>query len=133
MWRLVLPESHINIIVLFKVTSSGERTQYLWRQKLEGVTKLEMAAVSSGREAMDSQIELQSEIVDRLKALYPNVNEEETPLPRSWSTKDKYNYIGLSQNNLRVHYKGKNFHAFVYRFHRMGEWLTTFNLIMCCI
>lgn len=79
-----------------------------------------MAAVSSGREAMDSQIELQSEIVDRLKALYPNVNEEETPLPRSWSTKDKYNYIGLSQNNLRVHYKGKNFQAFVYRFHRMG-------------
>uniref|UniRef100_A0A3B3WN28 Ran-binding protein 10 n=1 Tax=Poecilia mexicana TaxID=48701 RepID=A0A3B3WN28_9TELE len=31
---------------------------------------------------------------------------EETPLPRSWSPKDKYSYIGLSQNNLRVHYKG---------------------------
>uniref|UniRef100_A0A6Q2XNW7 Ran-binding protein 10 n=1 Tax=Esox lucius TaxID=8010 RepID=A0A6Q2XNW7_ESOLU len=29
-----------------------------------------------------------------------------TPLPRSWSPKDKYSYIGLSQNNLRVHYKG---------------------------
>ncbi|XP_063994191.1 ran-binding protein 9 isoform X2 [Diachasmimorpha longicaudata] len=43
---------------------------------------------------------------DRLKMLYPMVNEEETPLPRSWSPKDKYNYIGLSQNNLRVHYKG---------------------------
>lgn len=43
---------------------------------------------------------------DRLRALYPNVNEQETPLPRAWSTKDKYNYIGLSQNNLRVHYKG---------------------------
>lgn len=42
----------------------------------------------------------------RLKLLYPMVNEEETPLPRAWSTKDKYNYIGLSQNNLRVHYKG---------------------------
>lgn len=42
----------------------------------------------------------------RLKLLYPMVNEEETPLPRSWSTKDKYNYIGLSQSNLRVHYKG---------------------------
>lgn len=42
----------------------------------------------------------------RLKLLYPMVNEEETPLPRSWSTKDKYNYIGLSQTNLRVHYKG---------------------------
>lgn len=44
--------------------------------------------------------------IDRLKLLYPMVNEDETPLPRSWSQKDKYNYIGLSQNNLRVHYKG---------------------------
>ncbi|KAK9505116.1 hypothetical protein O3M35_009244 [Rhynocoris fuscipes] len=34
------------------------------------------------------------------------VNEEETPLPRSWSPKDKFNYIGLSNGNLRVHYKG---------------------------
>jgi len=42
----------------------------------------------------------------RLKLLYPMVNEEETPLPRCWSTKDKFNYIGLSQSNLRVHYKG---------------------------
>jgi len=44
--------------------------------------------------------------IDRLKVLYPFVNEEETPLPRCWSSKDKYNFIGLSQNNLRVHYKG---------------------------
>lgn len=43
---------------------------------------------------------------ERLKLLYPMVNEDETPLPRCWSTKDKYNYIGLSQSNLRVHYKG---------------------------
>jgi len=42
----------------------------------------------------------------RLKIFYPFVKEDETPLPRSWSTKDKYNFIGLSQNNLRVHYKG---------------------------
>ncbi|KAL1110421.1 hypothetical protein AAG570_007952 [Ranatra chinensis] len=34
------------------------------------------------------------------------VNEEKTPLPRSWSPKDKFNYIGLSNGNLRVHYKG---------------------------
>ncbi|MBN3317870.1 RBP10 protein, partial [Atractosteus spatula] len=46
------------------------------------------------------------ELNERLKRLYPAVNEEETPLPRSWSSKDKYSYIGLSQNNLRVHYKG---------------------------
>lgn len=66
-----------------------------------------MAATSIGRSAMDPQAGTQNAQVDRLKALYPMVNEEETPLPRSWSPKDKYNYIGLSQNNLRVHYKGK--------------------------
>ncbi|XP_053614314.1 ran-binding protein 9 isoform X2 [Plodia interpunctella] len=65
-----------------------------------------MAALGSGRGMMDSQNQVQSDTVDRLKLLYPNVNEEETPLPRSWSTKDKFSYIGLSQNNLRVHYKG---------------------------
>lgn len=43
---------------------------------------------------------------DRIKKLYPAVNEEETPLPRCWSAKDKFNYLGLSQNNLKVHYKG---------------------------
>uniref|UniRef100_H2SM08 RAN binding protein 10 n=1 Tax=Takifugu rubripes TaxID=31033 RepID=H2SM08_TAKRU len=46
------------------------------------------------------------ELNERLRRLYPAVNEEESPLPRSWSPKDKYSYIGLSQNNLRVHYKG---------------------------
>ncbi|XP_059610165.1 ran-binding proteins 9/10 homolog isoform X1 [Phlebotomus argentipes] len=44
--------------------------------------------------------------VDRFKLLYMNVNEDETPLPRSWSSQDKCNTIGLTQNNLRVHYKG---------------------------
>ena len=43
---------------------------------------------------------------ERLRILYPMVNEDETPLPRCWSTKDKFNFIGLSQNNLRVQYKG---------------------------
>lgn len=72
-----------------------------------GLRILKMAAVTNGRSVMDSQVATQSTVVDRLKLLYPMVNEEETPLPRSWSPKDKYNYIGLSQNNLRVHYKGK--------------------------
>lgn len=44
--------------------------------------------------------------VDRLKLLYPNVNELLTPLPRSWSSQEKNISIGLTQNNLRVHYKG---------------------------
>lgn len=69
-----------------------------------------MAAVSSSvrsgsEQNLGTTINLS---VDRLKIIYPMVNEEETPLPRSWSPKDKYNYIGLSQNNFRVHYKGKS-------------------------
>lgn len=44
--------------------------------------------------------------LDRLKMLYPNVNENETPLPRCWSAHDKCLAIGLSNNNLRVRYKG---------------------------
>ncbi|XP_024103886.2 ran-binding protein 9 isoform X1 [Pongo abelii] len=50
--------------------------------------------------------EQEKELQRRLKRLYPAVDEQETPLPRSWSPKDKFSYIGLSQNNLRVHYKG---------------------------
>ncbi|KAF5300897.1 hypothetical protein FQR65_LT09060 [Abscondita terminalis] len=65
-----------------------------------------MAAGGSSRSAMDPSFETQNGAVDRLKRLYPAVNEEKTPLPRAWSAKEKYNYIGLSQNNLRVHYKG---------------------------
>ncbi|OQR73126.1 ran-binding protein 9-like [Tropilaelaps mercedesae] len=43
---------------------------------------------------------------ERLRLLYPAVDEAETPLPRAWSPKDKFTYIGLSLHNLRVHYKG---------------------------
>lgn len=55
---------------------------------------------------MDSNYQQASKPVNRIKTLYPNVNENETPLPRSWSSKDKCSSIGLTQNNLRVHYKG---------------------------
>uniref|UniRef100_A0A667WXS3 RAN binding protein 10 n=1 Tax=Myripristis murdjan TaxID=586833 RepID=A0A667WXS3_9TELE len=41
-----------------------------------------------------------------LQSVVGALSRERTPLPRSWSPKDKYSYIGLSQNNLRVHYKG---------------------------
>ncbi|XP_012233599.1 ran-binding protein 9 isoform X2 [Linepithema humile] len=66
-----------------------------------------MAATSDERCVMEPERTNsgQSQPMDRLKLLYPMVNEEETPLPRAWSAKDKYTYIGLSQNNLRVHYK----------------------------
>ena len=65
-------------------------------------------ATTSGTSSTESLNSSEQETSDRLKVLYPAVNEEETPLPRSWSSKDKYNYIGLSQNNLRVHYKGED-------------------------
>ena len=69
--------------------------------------------------------------MDRLKILYPTVNEEETPLPRSWSPKDKYNFIGLSQNNSRVHYKGK----FMQIFQNKGNdlrWCSQYKKIIGC-
>lgn len=49
--------------------------------------------------------------IDRLKLLYPNVTE---PLPLCWSSTEKNNSIGLSNSNLRVHYKGiyNDFHFF---------------------
>jgi len=50
--------------------------------------------------------------VDPLRLLYPNVNESETPLPRCWSPHDKCLSIGLSQNNLRVTYKGESYPKF---------------------
>ena len=65
-----------------------------------------MAATSSASTSSEGQNNCAQSAEDRLKVLYPAVKEEETPLPRSWSPKDKYNFIGLSNNNLRVHYKG---------------------------
>ncbi|KAM6954043.1 ran-binding protein 9 [Aplochiton taeniatus] len=62
-----------------------------------------MSVVVHGDSALNEQ---EKELNHRLRRLYPAVNEIETPLPRSWSPKDKFSYIGLSQNNLRVHYKG---------------------------
>ncbi|XP_077579698.1 ran-binding protein 9 isoform X1 [Stigmatopora nigra] len=62
-----------------------------------------MSVVVHGDSTLNEQ---EKELNQRLRRLYPAVNENETPLPRSWSPKDKFSYIGLSQNNLRVHYKG---------------------------
>ena len=73
-------------------------------------------AANCGNDSLESINSSPLETIDRLKMLYPAVNEEEFPLPRSWSPKDKFNYIGLSQNNLRVHYKGK----FIVGFHNVN-------------
>ncbi|XP_062477278.1 ran-binding protein 10 isoform X4 [Pezoporus occidentalis] len=65
-----------------------------------------VAGISHGGDAALPCPPEEQDLIRRLRRLYPAVNQEETPLPRSWSPKDKYNYIGLSQSNLRVHYKG---------------------------
>uniref|UniRef100_T1IZ84 Ran-binding protein 9 n=1 Tax=Strigamia maritima TaxID=126957 RepID=T1IZ84_STRMM len=67
---------------------------------------MKMAASFAARSIMEGINYGSQGQLDRLKLMYPMVNEEETALPKSWSPKDKYNFIGLSQNNLRVHYKG---------------------------
>lgn len=68
-----------------------------------------MAAGSSSSSNSDA-----NQQVDRIALLYPKVDESKTPLPRSWSPKDKFSFIGLSQNNLKVHYKGKRAWAFLF-------------------
>lgn len=63
-------------------------------------TKMDTSFINQSEKDMSGQP------VDRLKLLYPNVDEKLTPLPRSWSSQEKCISIGLTQNNLRVHYKG---------------------------
>lgn len=43
---------------------------------------------------------------DVISRLYPNVNQQETALPRQWSSIHKCQTLQLSNGNLRVTYKG---------------------------
>lgn len=43
---------------------------------------------------------------DIVSRLYPNVNQQETPLPRQWSVVHKQNTLKLTLGNLRVTYTG---------------------------
>ncbi|EDV25956.1 uncharacterized protein TRIADDRAFT_24556 [Trichoplax adhaerens] len=45
---------------------------------------------------------------DRISQLYPNVDESLSPLPRAWSPRERCQFIILSQDNLRVQYRGNN-------------------------
>ena len=66
-----------------------------------------MATNGEGTSSAINQNTENSDPSDRLKGLYPAVNEDETPLPRTWNPRTKSTFIGLSQNNLRLHYKGR--------------------------
>lgn len=82
-----------------------------------------------------SEKDMSGQPVDRLKLLYPNVDENLTPLPRSWSSQEKCITIGLTQNNLRVHYKGFYAHSI----HLISILFVCFYLLMwlfaefCCV
>lgn len=58
---------------------------------------------SSPQSQISSQCVVTPEQLDRLKRLYPYVDIDE--LPKQWSTKDKANYITLSEDGLKIHYK----------------------------
>lgn len=51
--------------------------------------------------------EMESVEDDPIKKLYPFVDETKTPLPRFWNNGDKYNYLIVTNQNLRVTYRGK--------------------------
>ena len=42
----------------------------------------------------------------RLKHLYPAVDETDTPLPRKWNPRDKFQHLTLNDEHLRVTYSG---------------------------
>lgn len=86
-----------------------------------------MSVVVHGDPVLNEQ---EKELNQRLRRLYPAVNENETPLPRSWSPKDKFSYIGLSQNNLRVHYKGMTQKVHTSFLHFAAQLLTASLLVL---
>uniref|UniRef100_A0A915BD66 Ran-binding protein 9 n=2 Tax=Parascaris univalens TaxID=6257 RepID=A0A915BD66_PARUN len=47
------------------------------------------------------------EVCERLKKLYPYVDQEKTPLPRFWSAQDKCTWLLISNDALRVTYSGQ--------------------------
>jgi len=66
-----------------------------------------MASVCCSMEEGDNMTTITSRsLADNICRLYPVVDDTVTPLPRQWSAKDKSSILGLSQNNLVVHYKG---------------------------
>jgi hypothetical protein len=68
-----------------------------------GATELGRSS-SSNLHGNSQECPVHSPGLARLKKLYPFVDLNELPL--AWSAKDKANFISLSENNLKVHYKG---------------------------
>lgn len=49
---------------------------------------------------------LEHKLEDQMKALYPAVNELETPIPRGWCTRERSTPLSFTKDNRRVEYKG---------------------------
>lgn len=75
-----------------------------------------LMASSSNSETMDDKLPEQFDQTTRLSRLYPSVKDFEK-LPSFWNQKDKHDFIGLSNGNLTVNYKGaavKVIYYFIY-------------------
>lgn len=88
----------------FKVCSVKRNIQVILNYRRDKSITLYLYEICKRISTMNENGEVKT--LDRLKQLYPNVATE--PLPLSWSSTEKNNSIGLSNANLRVHYKGKH-------------------------
>lgn len=86
------------------MTSSGGCTSGDFSQSSQPTTRLNHSADGLTSLFSNSTTNVVHDGLARLKSLYPYVDVND--LPRAWSSKDKANFISLSENNLKVHYKG---------------------------
>uniref|UniRef100_A0A9J2Q6H6 B30.2/SPRY domain-containing protein n=1 Tax=Ascaris lumbricoides TaxID=6252 RepID=A0A9J2Q6H6_ASCLU len=87
----------------------------LWRSN-EGMNEADADSMESAKNAshghqtsefMFSPSAKDKEVCERLKKLYPYVDQEKTPLPRFWSAQDKCTWLLISNDALRVTYNGQ--------------------------
>lgn len=55
---------------------------------------------------IETHIESEETPKQRQGRRFSPIDDKYNPFRRQWSSKDRHSFIGLSQNNLRVHYKG---------------------------
>ena len=80
-----------------------------------------------------------SQVLDmeqRVAELYPWVNQRETPVPLSWSAKERHNYIHLVGSNFRLNYKGTflcfNFPLRLNDFTELITWCRIPSFVLTC-
>ena len=88
-------------------TEHGDKEGTEQRLTEQNAEEIELLQVGNGG---GRGAEEQKDMSDQLKLLYPEVDEQETPLPRCWSQHDKHNSISLEDNQHRVHVKQLSLH-----------------------